>query len=781
MNSSDRYLDLEFNKIVEQIVHRAHSPLGKGLCSNLAPLSNLDQVRAAQRLIAEIQNALKDNMDISYADLIDTNNLFTSSAGIFGYDEFFVLYRNTRLANQAATYLDDFRENSRLWKVLRGLRSFPELAKRFEQIFDPDGEVLDTASPELMRIRRQLHGIRSRIQKTMQTIMNDHQYSHFLQDKYVTQRDDRYVLPIKESGSPFVKGIVQSQSGSGSTLFIEPEAVVPMNNEMMMLKQEEKKEIFRIFQSYTQDYRDLKREVMRNQEILAELDYRFAIGRLSNELGAKVPAMTADPIVKLTAARHPLLILRFGSSREVIPFDLELGQDYRFLVLSGPNTGGKTVLMKAVGLLVLMAASGLPIPADEDSQIGQFSSVFADIGDEQSIESALSTFSSHLDKINRMLRESDASSLVLMDEIGAATDPEQGSALAQAMMERFAEIGCRGIVTTHYTALKVFAESAKGCVNASMQFDMKSLHPTYRFEIGFPGDSFAIEVAASRGVEPELIERARSLAGSQNIQFTDLLKKMETEKKALGREHYEYQLKNRNLSARISELEAKEEVLEAELKARKQSFLKDLQRELIAQQKIYTRELEELRKLDKEDRKALSERKLQEISVKSRELSDSITSAVTGDRAKVFEAKPGDRVWLANFEADAIVIEIRGNSALVDMNGISFKTSVESLFASGTKPEPVPIPQGSNPLHSSVAKSELKLLGLTFDEARPLIDEFIDDAAFAGLHSLRIVHGKGTGALRMKVRAYLHKKKQVTNIDTPPMNEGGSGVTLVKI
>lgn len=781
MNSPDRFLDLEFAKIVEQISQRAHSPLGKILARELAPLSSLDLARASQQLIAEIQSALKDGIELSFADLIEIRQLFEASTGVFGYDEFLVLYGNTRLANQAATYCDDFDPRSRLQKLLRGLRSHPELAKRFEQIFDPEGEVLDSASSELMRIRRTLHGIRSRIQKAMQSIINDHQYSSFLQDKYVTQRDDRYVLPIKESGSPFVRGIVQSQSGSGSTLFIEPEAVVPMNNELQMLKQEEKKEIFRIFQSYTQDYRDLKADVLRNQEILAELDYRFATGRLANELNARVPQMCSEPVIKLTAARHPLLILRLGSPREVIPFDLELGQDYRFLVLSGPNTGGKTVLMKAVGLLVLMANSGLPIPAGEDSRIGQFSSVFADIGDEQSIESALSTFSSHLDKINRMLQESDEASLILIDEIGAATDPEQGSALAQAMMERFSEIGCRGIVTTHYTALKVFAESARHSVNASMQFDLKSLHPTYRFEIGFPGDSFAIEVAASRGVEPLLIERARSLAGSQNIQFTELLKKMETEKKALAREHYEYELKNRNLSARIAELEARDEVLETELKARKQSFLKDLQRELIAQQKIYMKELEELRKLDKEDRKALSERKLHEINVKNRELTDSIKSAVTGNRPKVFEPKPGDRVWLANFEADATVIEIRGSEALVDMNGISFKTGVDSLFESGSKPEPKPIARGSNSVVSGAVKSELKLLGLTFDEARPLLDEFIDDAAFAGLHSLRIVHGKGTGALRTKVRAYLHKKKQVINIDTPPMNEGGSGVTLVKI
>ena len=514
---------------------------------------------------------------------------------------------------------------------------------------------------------------------------------------------------------------------------------------------------------------------------MAGLDFRSPCARLFRFLKAEVPRIVEQPVLKLRSARHPLLILRLGRPAEVVPFDLELGQEAAIVLLSGPNTGGKTVLMKAAGLLTLMALSGLPIPADADSEIGLFSQVFADIGDDQSIENALSTFSSHVSKIGRMLAQADANSLVLIDEIGAATDPQQGSALAQAILERFTDLGCKAIVTTHYTALKIFAETHPACLNASMQFDLNSLTPTFRFAPGIPGDSFAIEVASSLGLLPELIDRAKTLSGSQNLEFTELLKKMQAEKKALGRASYEYQLKTRNLEAKLKELEGREGALEAELKQRKQKFIKELQGELIAQQKLYQQEQDSLRKLDRDERKALSERKLHEISGRLQDIREELAAAGTGNQPKARDPRPGDRVWLASFETEAILLEIRDGSASVDMNGISFRVPAESLYQAPDRPrdrDPQPLPT----THATYrAATELKLLGLTFDEARPLIDEFLDNATLAGLHSLRIVHGKGTGALRGKVRDYLQRKKTVLSLDTPVPAEGGSGVTLVKI
>ncbi|MDP3114044.1 MAG: endonuclease MutS2 [Candidatus Cloacimonadaceae bacterium] len=777
-----RYGDLEYDALRAHIIRLCHSGLGKERAQELAPFIGEKCITKSLALISQIQECLRRGLDFNFEDLCPVEKLFVSAEfSIFGFEEFRTIYQNTRLSNVISRHhedLDDFRE---LHIQIKRLQYLPEICARFDQIFDAEGEVLDSASPELARIRKRAQSLRGSILKTMQNMMSDSRFERFLQDKFVTQREDRFVLPIKEGAAANVPGIVQSHSGSKSTLFIEPESVVPLNNELQMIKQEEKREIYRIFSVFTTEIKALRESILGNVSILAELDFRYSCGRFSNTIGARIPRIVHEPILELRTARHPLLILKLGNVREVIPFDLSLGKDYRIVILSGPNTGGKTVLMKSAGLITLMALSGLPVPADEDSKIGMFESVFADIGDDQSIENALSTFSSHVEKIQRMLTEADENSLVLIDEIGAATDPQQGSALAQAILERFGSIGSRLIVTTHYTALKIFGEQTNAVVNASMQFDLKSLHPTFRFSIGFPGDSFAIEVASSLGMESSLIERAKSLSGSQNTQFTELLKKMQDEKKALARATYEFELKTRNLATRLTEAESKEAKLEEELKARRQKYIKDLQNELIAQQKLYTKELEELKTLERGERKSVSEKKLHAINERLDEVREELVSASSEKRKKVFQAKPGDRVWLPGFQTEATVLEIRDNQALVDMNGISFKTPVDSLFEANQAAEKEPA-QSYGFVHADVhARFELKLLGLTFDEAQPLIDEFIDDAVIAGLHNLRIVHGKGTGILRSKVRDYLCRKKQVLGIDTPPMNQGGSGVTLVKI
>jgi len=774
--------DLEYDVLIKQLVKCCHSSLGIAIATDLHPLADIGAIRKSQTLVAEVQELLARGLEFDFEPLSDLNPLFEDSLhSLFGYEEFTAVFNNNHISDEVLSRSELIREFPHLKAIFMRLTAFPELNRRYVEIFDWEGNILDTASPELASIRKRTGILRARIQKTMQALLGDNRIEKFLQDKFVTQREDRYVLPIKESAVPFVDGIVQSHSGSKATVFIEPVSVVPMNNELQMVKQEEKQEIFRIFSQYTTQVKAMQRQILRNQDNLAQLDFRFACGRLCKSMNAQVPQIVEKPFINLNNARHPLLIIRLGSPAKVIPFNLELGEEHKIVILSGPNTGGKTVLMKAVGLITLMALSGLPVPADADSTIGMFSNVFADIGDDQSIENALSTFSSHLDKISKMLHGANADSLILIDEIGAATDPQQGSALAQAILERFAELACLGIVTTHYTSLKIFGEQHPNCVNASMQFDLKSLHPTYKFVPGFPGDSFAIEVAASLGLDSELIERAKELSGGQNQDFTSLLKKMQEEKKKLSVQTYQFELKTRNLSVKIEELENKEAVWEAELKQRRQNHLKELQKELISQQKIYAAELSELKKLDKSERKSLSERKLHEVNVKSAELQTELISSGCDTHKPLPNPKPGDKVWLANFDAEAVIVSISGDSATVDMNGISFKAPTESLYASKAVNKEIKTEVYLKSTVSPKAKLELKLLGLTFDEARPLIDEFLDDAAFAGLHTLRIVHGKGTGALRNKVQSYLKRRKGILEIGTPPMNEGGSGVTIVKL
>lgn len=781
--------DLEYGSLQKQLAQRCHSGLGKARAQKLSPLQDIDAMRASQRLIAEFQTALEGSVDFDLSPLESLDDYFKEQIhSIYDWEEFRVISINAELATDIRERLDALEDLPEAAKLTKRLYALPTIMQAFERIYDHEGDIKDSASANLMRIRRGLASLRSRIQRSMLDLLNEPRFEGYLQDKYVTQRDDRFVLPIKESAAGFVSGIVQSRSGSKSTVFIEPAQIVPLNNEMQLLKEEEKREIYQILSDFSAEIRSRKRELLSNQALMTELDFLYGAARLSNQLRAKVPRMQPDPALDLISARHPLLILKKISEdgpnayHSVIPFDLSLGDEYHLMILSGPNTGGKTVLMKAVGLISLMALSGLPIPADEDSCVGCFSRVFADIGDDQSIENALSTFSSHLDKIGKMLREADSQSLILIDEIGAATDPQQGSALAQAILEQLAGLGVKGIVTTHYTALKVFAESSDNCINASMQFDTKSLMPTYRFSIGIPGDSFAIEVAASLGLDPELISRARSLAGSQNVEFSSLIKRLQEQKKSLGKEIYQYELKRRNLEAKLQELDSKETDWEKELKARRQKHLKEMQSELISFQKLYTKELSEIKSLQKDQRKQVSERKLQDIAKHAEELSRQIKKSSAEGREKLALPKAGDRVWLADFEADAVIVLIDKDQAVVDMNGISFKTRLKNLYKSSADASDPQKQVHLTKTHTTACvQTELKLLGLTFDEAMPLIDEFLDNAQLSGFSTLRIVHGKGTGALRAKVRDYLSRKKTVKGIETPPLFEGGSGVTVVKI
>ncbi len=777
--------DLEYQSLLSHLAGRCHSDLGRDLALALCPLGEIKAIEQRQKLIYEFQQAVEYGLEMNLEELRALEALFAEQ-GIYAWEEFRVFAVNAELGVLGASKIEVFKDLPLAQKKLKRLSPMPDVMQAFNRIFDSEGEVLDSASAELMQIRKRIFSLRAKVQKTMQNMLLDPRLESYLQDRFVTQRDDRFVLPIKESAAPFVNGIVQSRSGSKSTVFIEPSEIVPMNNELQLAKQDEKREIYRILSEYTKSIISRKHVFLANQAILAELDFLYACARFGYSIRANVPRMQDEAILELRAARHPLLILRLIAEsgnegfHKVIPFDLDLGKDYSMLILSGPNTGGKTVLMKAVGLITLMAMSGLPVPVDSQSRIGIFSAVYADIGDDQSIENALSTFSSHLDKIRKMLDSADSHSLILIDEIGAATDPQQGSALAQAILEELTKLEVKGIVTTHYTALKVFAESHPRCINASMQFDLKSLIPTYRFNTGIPGDSFAIEVAASLGMDPALIERAKSLAGSQNLEFTQLLKKLQEEKKNLATQSYQYQLRTRNLEARLAEAEQREEEWQKELKGRRQRHLKDMQSELISFQKLYNKEISELKTLDKQERKRLSERKLQDINLKTEELSRELIRSNSEGLQPIVNPKAGDRVWLASFDAEAIIVEVQGQSARVDMNGISFKTDLDNLYPAKTRDAERPVPIS---VVRSTAKvnTELKLLGLTFDEAMPLIDEFLDNAAMAGFSTLRIVHGKGTGALRSKVRDYLSRKKIVKGMETPPLFEGGNGVTVVKI
>ncbi len=772
---------LEYNKIKSILLAECHSDLGRELVDSLYPLKDRKEIVYRLDLTYELQSLLKNGITFNFENVSNVSKLLLElKHQTYNFEEFKKLYYNISTANNISDNIKDLEDYPEYFELVKKIIPLEKLEKRYLEIFDSEGNVKDTSSSELKSIRRRKKQLRQNVIGVLNQKIEKLSSSNYLHDKIVTQRDGRFVIPIKEGASSFIKGVFHGRSASKSSVYIEPEEVVGLNNELDLLVSEEKQEIFRIFKEFTESIRFSKNEILKNTEVLKKLDFYFASARFSNRLKAEKPKIVEKPYLNLINARHPLLLETMDNFDDVIPFDLELGSDFKLLLISGPNTGGKTVTLKSVGLLTLMALSGLPIPANSESSIGIFRDVFADIGDNQSLENALSTFSSHIKNIKEMVKSGDTNSLILIDEIGAATDPEQGSALAQAILERLTERNVLGVITTHYTALKIFAEQHENCINAAMQFDPEKHLPTYQFKLGLPGNSFAIEVASQLGMDETLIDRAKELTGNQNVELTDLLKRMTEEKMDLSRQNYQSQLKTALLNKKISEHQNKIEQLEKETKKIRKDSIKEARDFLITLQKELNEEISNIKKLNKEKRKNLLEKSLRKITEMNREFAKEEEQLHEIKRSPVRILRIGQTVWIKEVEMEGEITEISDNYVKVDMNGIFLTTSKDNLYQV-TKAGKKPIKSKAISVPKKDIKLELKILGYRFDEALPEIEAFIDNAVMNGLSSVRIVHGKGTGALRSKVRQYLKTNKKAVDFFTPPPGAGGDGVTVVKL
>ncbi len=773
---------LEYNKIKNIISAECHSELGKEIAISLTPLDDIVKINYKLDLTNELQNLLKNGFSINFENISNiTKIILEFKHQVYNFEEFRKIYFNISAANAILCNEVEKEEFPKYSNIQKKIIKLPDLEKRFWEIFEPEGEVKDTASSQLASIRKRKKQMRVHLVSSLNNKMEEFSSQNYIHDKVITQRDGRFVIPIKEGAVSFVNGIVHGRSSSRSSIFIEPQEIVSLNNDLELLGSEEKQEIFRIFEEYTHNIQNAKNEILTNTKIIKELDFYFASARFSNRIKAERPEIINRPHLNLINARHPLLIEKMKDIEDVIPFDLELGKEFKLLLISGPNTGGKTVTLKTVGLLTLMTLSGLPISADPNSSIGIFKNVFADIGDDQSLENSLSTFSSHISNIKEMVGTGDSNSLVLIDEIGAATDPEQGSALAQAILERLNQNNVLGIITTHYTALKIFAEQHEGCMNAAMQFDPEKHIPTYRFKLGLPGNSFAIEVASQLGLGKNLIERAKDLTGNQNVELTDLLKKMAEEKMELSRQNYQYQLKTALLNKKISEHQNKIENLEKETKEIKRKSVRDARDFLTTLQKELTEEINNIKKTDKKRKKELLERSLRKIIEMNREFGIAEEKLTPEKREPVKNPKVGQLVWIKEIEAEGEIVDISGSSIKIDLNGIFFTTSKENIFKVNKEKKAGSYSLAKSFLPGKEIKMELKILGYRFDEALPEIETFLDNAVMNGLQSVRIVHGKGTGALRSKIRKYLGTNKKAVEFYSPPPEAGGDGVTVVKL
>ena len=662
-------------------------------------------------------------------------------------------------------------------KLIEDLYTDKRLEDEINSKIISEEEIADDASRELLRIRRGIVAKKDSIKNRLNGILSSH--ADFLQDAIVTLRDGRYVVPVKIENKSRVKGLVHDISGSGQTAYIEPMAVVEANNDLKELYIKENLEIEKILRELSELVGETSEEIKSNQEKLIELDFIFAKARLALNYHANMPKLNREGRINLIKAYHPFLDRKIA-----VPIDINLGIDFTSLIVTGPNTGGKTVSIKTVGLLTLMTQFGLLIPADEASEIAVFEKVFADIGDEQSIEQSLSTFSSHMVNIVYILKNVTANSLVLFDELGAGTDPTEGAALARSIMDFMLERKIRCISTSHYNQLKVYALTTDGVANASMEFDVDSLSPTYRLLIGVPGKSNAFEISRRLGLPDEIIGEAKKLLSSENIEFEDVLQSIDEDrtkireyKEELEREKIDLEKENKRLQSKIKKLEdQKEKILEKSREEAKRLLLNTKENV-----DIILSEINEAKdNISSENSKKIQEAQdlLRESIKNARDKSE---LEIAKAKNPIKEIKVGDKVRtsLGNIATVLELPDKKGNvlvqSGIMKMNMPKDSLTRIDVQEDTTKHNTRSILQNK----ATNVKSEIDIRGKNFEDAKDIVDKYLDDAYLSGLKSVRIIHGKGTGVLRKKLREHFRSVKTIKSYKDAEYNEGGDGVTVV--
>ena len=664
--------------------------------------------------------------------------------------------------------------------MVEGLKSQPVLLKYIESSIESEESIFDNASPSLANIRRLIARANDRIRERLNGFLHSSQMQKYLQEPIITIRNNRYVIPVKQEHRASVPGIVHDQSSSGATLFIEPMSVVEANNEARQLMLKEEEEIQRILADLTQKTADLADEIKDSLDILIRLDFIFAKGAFSLAMNCSCPKIADDLSLRIVKGRHPLI-----DENEVVPISLDLANDCSTLVITGPNTGGKTVTLKTVGLFVLMAQSGLNLPAAYGTSLGIYNNVFADIGDEQSIEQSLSTFSSHMTNIVRILKQAETGDLVLFDELGAGTDPTEGAALAMSILDYLRDRGIKAMATTHYSELKVYAITNTGVINASMEFDVETLRPTFRLLIGVPGKSNAFEISKRLGLDDRLIDGAKKYLSQEDIRFEDVLRKIDTDRVIAEEERDKAQaylaeiedLKNKHQDL-LDKLEQRRDKIVSESKQEARRILKEAKEsaDLI---------IEEIRRTAQINDKRERNKAIEQARKDLKELVDGLEERPDDKRLKGGKPpkrlKAGDTVYITSLDQKGQVIGEADSSGNLTLQVGIMKVNAHISDLRLVKEEKPIVKKTSRELRLRTASisSELDLRGQNAEDALLNTDMYLDEAFLAGLKEVTIIHGKGTGILRTSIQQMLRKHPHVDSFRLGKYGEGESGVTVV--
>lgn len=783
---------LEYNKVIEIVANFAYSDMGKEKILSLVPMSDIEEIEEALRETSEAVSTILQKGRIPLDGFQDINNALRKAriGSILTPGDLLKIAQVLKVTERVKDYIREEGKHEHSCPIIKGLTELlvelPGLTKDIFNIVVSDDEICDHASPELFKIRKQINQKHNAIRDKLSHIVGSVHYQKYLQENIITIRGDRYVIPVKQEYRGNIQGLIHDQSSSGATLFIEPMSVVEMNNELKTLKIKEEQEIERILANYTIIVGNNYDAIYKNYQVLIKLDVIFAKGNYSIENHATKPKLNDQGYINLRRARHPLI-----PKNEVVASDIYLGKDFDTLVITGPNTGGKTVTLKTIGLLCLMALAGFHIPVEEHSEVAVYNNIYADIGDEQSIEQSLSTFSSHMKNIIDILEKADDNSLVLFDELGAGTDPTEGVALAMAILDYLRMKGIKTVATTHYSELKEYALSMDRVENASVEFDVGTLKPTYKLLIGIPGKSNAFEISKRLGLSDSIIASAKKYVSLEDIRFEDILIDIDKKRK---------QIEENQLAAHSARLDA--EILlknvmekEAKLEVEKDRILTKAKEEALSIIKDAKRQAEgvidELKRIEMEEshernrRIELNRGKLKGYQEKL-EVDLSISTMPRNSFSPPKELRPGDPVHIVTLNQKGYVLSAPNDKQEVQVQAGIMKINVHISNLSKIQEDEDPMKDQLKRYSKCINKSidinaQLDLRGKLADESVLLTDKYLDDAYLANLKTVTIIHGKGAGILRKNIHNLLKKHIHVKEYRIGNFNEGGDGVTIVTL
>lgn len=780
---------LEYNKILDLLVQQASSSMAKEELRCLQPMTSVAEIKDALAETTQAQTVILKKGSAPLGQIYDISAAmtFARKGGVLTMGQLLQILYNLKIAANVTTFLkSDLPPLPAIDAIREVIVTCPRLAENIDRCIISEDEMADNASPALKDIRRSITRQNDAIRNRLNSIINSSDNRTYLQDAIVTVRDGRYVIPVKAEHRGRFQGIIHDQSATGATLFIEPQVIVNMNNELREMELKEKAEVERILAELSSAAAEHFHDITNNQKLLTALDIIFAKGKLSMVMGGEEPEVSEKGALVLKDARHPLI-----DKKKVVPINIKLGDDYETLVVTGPNTGGKTVTLKTTGLLVLMAQSGLHIPAAGTSTLPVFDHVLADIGDEQSIEQSLSTFSSHMRNIVSILEEMKGNSLILLDELGAGTDPTEGAALAISILENLKARGAYTIATTHYNELKKYALSTKGVENGSMEFNVDTLSPTYRLMIGIPGKSNAFEISRKLGLPEHLIQRASRLLERGDIEFEDVISAIEEDKKKAEAERDEAVLLNISMKKQKEELDRRQALLEEkekkiihQAKEEARNILKearetanDVNRELRALNKIESLG-ERNRRFDK------SRKRLKDAEDK---FAEKMIKRVNQSPVKADQLKIGDKVRVVTLDQPGEILSLPDSKGdlLVKVGMMKVSININDLMFMEEDSEMKNKQAGKyGTLYKSKAQNisiSINVQGENLDDAVMDVDKYLDDAYISGLKEVTVIHGRGEGILKDGLRKLFKRHKHVASYRKGNYNEGGDGVTIVTL